>query len=182
MRPPTLLLLLTTTLSLTAQAFPTSLSLPSALASLFHTKRDAPYATTANELTDGTTACRAVTLIYARGTNQAGNIGDASAVGPLFFNNISALIGPTNLAVQGVDYDADVDGYLGNLFGTSEEGVQAMTDLVNLVCCRFFLKRVQKDDETDIRVHKTGPYSVPRDTNRLVWIQPGRLGGARHCG
>lgn len=120
-------LLLAASLSLT-QAFPT-LSL-SSITSIV--KRDAPYATTSNELTDGT-PCRDVTLIYARGTTQDGNIGAAGDVGPFFFNNISAIIGNDRLAVQGVDYDADIDGFLGNLFGTSEEGVQTMTDLVTLV-------------------------------------------------
>ncbi|KAI6783468.1 uncharacterized protein J7T54_005497 [Emericellopsis cladophorae] len=66
---------------------------------------------TSNELIDGT-ACRAVTLIYARGTGQAGNIGDPAAVGPLFFNSLASRIGRTNLAVQGVTYPANVAGFL----------------------------------------------------------------------
>lgn len=38
---------------------------------------------TFNQLTDGT-PCRDVTLIYARGTTQAGNVGAADAEGPTF--------------------------------------------------------------------------------------------------
>ncbi|KAG7108652.1 cutinase 3 like protein [Verticillium longisporum] len=55
-------------------------------------------ASVSNQLTDGT-PCRAVTLIYARGTTQQGNIGDPAAVGPLTFNNLARLIGTANLAV-----------------------------------------------------------------------------------
>ena len=66
---------------------------------------------TSNELIDGT-ACRAVTMIYARGTGQQGNIGDSAAVGPLFFNGIAQIIGRNNLAVQGVTYPANVAGFL----------------------------------------------------------------------
>lgn len=66
---------------------------------------------TSNELIDGT-PCRAVTMIYARGTGQQGNIGDPAAVGPLFFNGIAQRIGRNNLAVQGVTYPANVAGFL----------------------------------------------------------------------
>lgn len=92
--------------------------------------RQASYDTTANELTDEGSACRAVTLIYARGTTHPGNIGAADDVGPLMMNALSALVGPENLAVQGVDYDADVVGFLGNLVGIDDDGVQTMADLV----------------------------------------------------
>lgn len=89
----------------------------------------ATYADTANELTDGTTPCRAVTLIYARGTTQDGNIGASGDVGPLFMNNLSALVGADQLAVQGVDYPASIFGFLE---GGDPEGSQTMADLVAL--------------------------------------------------
>ncbi|KAL1866040.1 hypothetical protein Daus18300_006941 [Diaporthe australafricana] len=85
----------------------------------------AVYAGTANELTDGT-ACRAVTLIYARGTTQSGNIGAAGDVGPLMMNNLSTIIGASNLAVQGVTYAADIFGFLA---GGDAAGSQTMADL-----------------------------------------------------
>ncbi|KAM0329876.1 hypothetical protein ACHAQA_004041 [Verticillium albo-atrum] len=66
---------------------------------------------TSNQLIDGT-PCRRVTLIYARGTTQDGNVGDAAAVGPVFFNNLASQIGAANLAVQGVAYPANVFGFL----------------------------------------------------------------------
>ncbi|KAH8883091.1 cutinase [Thozetella sp. PMI_491] len=82
---------------------------------------------TYNQLTDGT-PCRAVTLIYARGTTQAGNVGDAAAVGPLFFNALAALIGESNLAVQGVTYAADIIGFLQ---GGDPAGSKLMASLVS---------------------------------------------------
>lgn len=65
---------------------------------------------TSNQLTDGT-ACRAVTVIYARGTWEDGNVGATDEVGLETFNNLAALVGEDNLALQGVDYPADVAGF-----------------------------------------------------------------------
>lgn len=65
---------------------------------------------TSNQLVDGT-ACRAVTVIYARGTWEDGNVGSADEVGLETFNNLAALVGEDNLALQGVDYPADVAGF-----------------------------------------------------------------------
>jgi hypothetical protein len=88
---------------------------------------------TFNQLVDGT-ACRKVTVIYARGTTQDGNVGDSEAVGPLMFNALAASIGVENLAVQGVDYSASILGFLA---GGDSKGAQKMADLVNTVCSRF---------------------------------------------
>lgn len=103
--------------------------------SLVPRQQNAPYATTANELTDGTTPCRAVTLIWARGTSQDGNIGAIGDVGPLMMNNLSAIIGGDNLAVQGVDYSASFWGFLGFKISVDDKGVQTMADLVARVGC-----------------------------------------------
>lgn len=78
-----------------------------------------------NQLTDGT-PCRAVTLIYARGTTQAGNVGDSAAVGPVFFNNLAQRIGANNLAVQGVTYPANIAGFLA---GGDANGSRTMAQL-----------------------------------------------------
>lgn len=99
--------------------------------------RRAAYAATANELVDGKTGCRAATVIYARGTTQDGNIGAAGDVGPDFFNNLTALVGAGSVAVQGVDYDASIPGFLGNLAGQDDPGVQTMADLVTRVSSYF---------------------------------------------
>jgi cutinase len=84
---------------------------------------------TYNQLTDGT-PCRPVTLVYARGTTQDGNVGDPAAVGPIFFNNLASRIGLSNLAVQGVPYAANVLGYLQ---GGDPTGSRTMADLINRV-------------------------------------------------
>lgn len=39
---------------------------------------------------------------------QEGNIGGPTELGPIFLNNVSALVGPDNLAVQGIDYNASL--------------------------------------------------------------------------
>ncbi|KAF2786604.1 carbohydrate esterase family 5 protein [Melanomma pulvis-pyrius CBS 109.77] len=83
---------------------------------------------TYNQLTDGT-ACRPVTVIYARGTNQAGNVGDAAAVGPVFFNNLASKLGGiSQLAIQGVTYSASVVGFLQ---GGDPAGIATMTNLIS---------------------------------------------------
>lgn len=59
-----------------------------------------------NELAE----CKPVTVIFARGTIELGNVG--SITGPPFFNALNDLIGEENIAIQGVDYPADIIGYL----------------------------------------------------------------------
>ena len=83
------------------------------------------YATdTSNQLTDGT-PCREVTVIFARGTSESGNIG--TLAGPPFFNALAGIIGTNNLAVQGVDYDASIVGFLE---GGDPTGSATMASLV----------------------------------------------------
>ncbi|KAK1525508.1 cutinase [Colletotrichum abscissum] len=81
---------------------------------------------TFNQLTDGT-ACRKVTLIWARGTTQSGNVGEAGSEGPVFFNALASLVGTSNLAVQGVDYSASILGFLA---GGDAAGSTTMANLV----------------------------------------------------
>lgn len=83
-----------------------------------------------NQLTDGT-ACRPISVIYARGTSQAGNVGDSASVGPLFFNQIASRVGGTSqLAIQGVTYSASVSGFLA---GGDAAGSTTMTNLISSV-------------------------------------------------
>lgn len=55
--------------------------------------------------------CTTVTILYARGTSEVGNVG--IIVGPEFFDAVTARLhtGDT-LAVRGVDYGASIDGFL----------------------------------------------------------------------
>ncbi|KAL0579933.1 hypothetical protein V5O48_002104 [Marasmius crinis-equi] len=58
------------------------------------------------------TACADVMVIYARGTTQQSPIGDPASVGALFRDDIKSLLGSRTLSFQGVDYPADVAGFL----------------------------------------------------------------------
>lgn len=89
------------------------------------------YTTTyADQLVDGT-ACRDVTVIYARGTSQQGNIGEPTDVGPEFLDDLAALVGTNSLAAQGVNYSASVDGFEE---GGDPAGSALMANLTALVC------------------------------------------------
>lgn len=88
-----------------------------------------------NQLTDGT-ACRPISVIYARGTGQQGNVGDSQAVGPLFFNQIASRVGGTSqLAIQGVTYPANVAGFFA---GGDAAGSTTMTNLISSVSVFLF--------------------------------------------
>ncbi|KAI9353301.1 cutinase [Zopfochytrium polystomum] len=51
-----------------------------------------------------------MTVIFARGTTEQGNVGNL--VGPPLFMAIEGMVGAGNAAFQGVDYPADVAGFL----------------------------------------------------------------------
>jgi hypothetical protein len=57
-----------------------------------------------------TDSCKTLTLIFARGTNEAGNVG--SIAGPPFLAALRADLGTDKVTVQGVDYSATVAGYV----------------------------------------------------------------------
>jgi cutinase len=80
--------------------------------------------TTQNGLTNGS-GCKAMTVIFARGTTEGGNVGSLS--GPPFFAALSKIVGPDNMAVQGVEYPADIPGFLA---GGDANGSKAMAQLV----------------------------------------------------
>jgi len=74
--------------------------------------------TTYNELGG---ACKAYTVIFARGTSEPGNVG--ILVGPPFFEALREKVGSNSLTIQGVNnYDADINGYLagGDAGGSAE--------------------------------------------------------------
>lgn len=66
--------------------------------------------------------CASMTVVFARGTTEAGNVG--ALVGPSFFDAIRDKLGSAaSLAVQGVDYPADIPGFLA---GGSAAGSKTM--------------------------------------------------------
>jgi cutinase len=65
--------------------------------------------TTQNELTAGA-GCKDMTVIFARGTTEPGNVG--LFTDPPFFDALTSMLGANSLAIQGVDYSASVEGFL----------------------------------------------------------------------
>jgi len=101
--PPFLLLSVTMQLSLVllaalplASAFP--VDIPQAIRSLIPRVLTSD---TQNDLVNGT-PCKAITVLFARGTTSSGNMG--TSTGPPFVQAIGALVGTNNIAVQGIDY------------------------------------------------------------------------------
>jgi cutinase len=76
--------------------------------------------TSQNDLLSGN-ACAAITIVFARGTTEPGNVG--VLVGPPFFNALESIVGAGNVALQGVDYPASVEGFLA---GGDATGSQTM--------------------------------------------------------
>lgn len=68
--------------------------------------------------------CRAVSVIFARGTTEPGNIG--TVVGPPLSRNLDQVLSANNFAFQGVDYAANVAGFLD---GGDDKGAATMADL-----------------------------------------------------
>lgn len=63
-------------------------------------------ASTATDVTDG--VCKPVTLIFARGTTEPGNMG--TVVGPPLASAMQAAFGADKVAIQGVNYAANIAG------------------------------------------------------------------------
>jgi Cutinase len=58
----------------------------------------------------GVSGCKDMTVIFARGTTEPGNVG--LVTGPPFFDALSAIIGAKSMEVQGVEYPASIEGFL----------------------------------------------------------------------
>lgn len=84
------------------------------------------YSTIQNDI-DNTSPCRAMTLIFARGTNQNGNLGEYP--GWDFVHAIAGSIGEDKLSVQGVNYRATTPTFLK---GGDMEGARMMWNLTNV--------------------------------------------------
>ncbi|KAM0815334.1 putative Cutinase [Seiridium cardinale] len=84
-------------------------------------KRQSLAGTTQNGLSG---SCKGMTVIFARGTTEQGNVG--SVAGPPFFQALSSMMGG-DIAVQGVDYPADIPGFLA---GGDATGSKTMASLV----------------------------------------------------
>ncbi|KAI4678326.1 uncharacterized protein J4E88_006847 [Alternaria novae-zelandiae] len=73
--------------------------------------------------------CKPMTVLFARGTTELGNMG--SIAGPPFAIALGAMMGGAgNVAVQGIQYPADVPGFL---VGGDKGGSQLMAQMVGQV-------------------------------------------------
>lgn len=94
----------------------------------------APFASAAltsmtqNDVTNGG-GCKAMTVLFARGTTELGNMG--SVAGPPFVSAVGKMMGGAqNLAVQGIAYPADIPGFLA---GGDAAGSKLMAQMVGQV-------------------------------------------------
>ncbi|PQE15466.1 hypothetical protein CJF31_00009014 [Rutstroemia sp. NJR-2017a BVV2] len=86
---------------------------------------------TQNDLLDKNGSCATMMVVFARGTgepdNWIGNVGILT--GPPFFTALAAYMNGTgNLMIQGVDYDASINGFLD---GGDKKGAATMATLIN---------------------------------------------------
>jgi cutinase len=83
---------------------------------------------TQNDVANGS-GCKAMTVLFARGTTEGGNMG--TIAGPPFVSAIGKMMGgAANVAVQGIDYPADIPGFL---VGGDAGGSQLMAQMVGQV-------------------------------------------------
>lgn len=83
---------------------------------------------TQNDVTNGG-GCKAMTVLFARGTTELGNMG--SIAGPPFVSAVGKMMGgAANVAVQGIQYPADVPGFL---VGGDAGGSKLMAQMVGQV-------------------------------------------------
>ncbi|KAK1703641.1 cutinase [Colletotrichum lupini] len=80
--------------------------------------------TTEDDLEENT-ACADITVIFARGTTEPGNVG--LVTGPPFFDALNQQRGTKTVSIQGVEYPATFAGF--NKNGT--EGVPSMANFIN---------------------------------------------------
>lgn len=96
------------TITPTTSSFPTALAtVPGTNEQNFGKDKDKD---TEDDLIDGKKGCAEFTVIFARGTTESGNVG--TSTGPPFFASLKKVVGAENVAVQGVDYPADIPGFL----------------------------------------------------------------------
>ncbi|KAK2629384.1 hypothetical protein QTJ16_000204 [Diplocarpon rosae] len=76
-------------------------------------------------------ACKGMTLIFARGTTEGGNMG--KVVGPPFAQALGKAMGG-DLAVQGVEYPADIKGFLADGDAAGSQKMAALVTQMMTAC------------------------------------------------
>ena len=97
-------------LAFTVIAIPVAIDAPRALVEVQSFSDGLTKRQTLSDTENQLSLCRPITVIFARGTIELGNVG--SLAGPPFFNALDLEVGASNVAVQGVDYPATIAGYL----------------------------------------------------------------------
>ncbi|KAJ5633167.1 Cutinase [Penicillium lividum] len=103
-------------------SLPTGLPNFSGLSGLRHKTKRATVSSTMNGVTENS-SCQPLTLIFARGTGELGNMG--TVVGPPLATNLQSQT-DNKVTIQGVNYDASVAGDA----TMGEDGGSAMATLV----------------------------------------------------
>ncbi|POS82935.1 hypothetical protein EPUL_005606 [Erysiphe pulchra] len=93
--------------------------------------RDKLSRATANELLDG--PCRSVTMLFAKGTGEKGNLGTGSSPGPALSDELKTSLGEDKVAVQGIDYKAKLTGFLK---GGDIEGSNELIEMANIAATK----------------------------------------------
>ncbi|KAF2727749.1 carbohydrate esterase family 5 protein [Polyplosphaeria fusca] len=114
------------TFALTSTLLPLALALPSQRLALTTLSGRALDDINQNDVNNG--LCKPVTVLFARGTTERGNMG--TLTGPPFVEAVGAAVGEDNIAVQGIDYPADIPGFLA---GGDADGSALMAQLVGEV-------------------------------------------------
>lgn len=145
------------------------------LPSILHTLLPRDLTSTTQNDVVNSAPCRELTVIFARGTDSAGNVG--SSTGPPFFQAIGALIGTNNIAVQGLDYPASIIGFLEG--GSTAGGTlmanlttQAMTQCPNtkVVVSGYRYVSLSESFNTWVVVEKLNSGLV-KEGRRFIWLQ-----------
>ncbi|KAF2710353.1 carbohydrate esterase family 5 protein [Pleomassaria siparia CBS 279.74] len=87
-------------------------------------------ATSQNDIKNG--VCKPMTILFARGTTEQGNVG--SLTGPPFFQAVAASMGGASLAIQGVDYPADIPGFLAGGDAAGSKSMAATVGQIMTAC------------------------------------------------
>ncbi|KAF3938872.1 Cutinase [Dactylella cylindrospora] len=105
---------------------------------------------TRNDIQNG--LCKPFTLIFARGTTELGNLG--GIVGPPLVSELQKILpgGSSALAVQGVNYPANVAGFLA---GGDSQGSSDMADFAAKSCAatKIILAGYRYEDMRPLQNH-----------------------------